>query len=67
MSTHDIPYLNTREAARYLGIGESTLEKLRLFGDGPRYSKPVRRILYRRSDLDEYVAAHLRRSTSDHA
>jgi len=59
------PYLSTKEAAQYLGLGESTLEKLRLTGQGPRYSRPLRKIIYQRSDLDSFVAAHLRCSTSE--
>jgi predicted DNA-binding transcriptional regulator AlpA len=47
-------------------MGESTLEKLRLTGDGPRYSKLGKRtVVYDEGDLDEYAAARRRRSTSD--
>lgn len=58
-------YLNQREAASYLRLGETTLEKLRLSGRGPRYSKPLKRILYRKADLDSWVDSHIRRSTSE--
>jgi excisionase family DNA binding protein len=58
-------YLSTKEAAQYLGLGESTLEKLRLTGRGPRYSRPLRKIIYYRDDLDSFVAAHRRLSTSE--
>lgn len=60
------PKLRTPAAAEYLGMGESTLEKLRLTGDGPRYSKLGKRtVVYDEGDLDEYAAARRRRSTSD--
>jgi len=57
--------LRTPEAAMHLGLAVSTLAKMRLRGDGPIYSKPGRRIVvYRQSDLDEWLAAGRRRSTS---
>ncbi|MGA8760158.1 MAG: helix-turn-helix domain-containing protein [Stellaceae bacterium] len=60
------PKRRTTDAAEYLGMGKSTLEKLRLTGDGPRYSKIGRRIvIYDEVDLDAWVAARQRRSTSD--
>jgi predicted DNA-binding transcriptional regulator AlpA len=60
------PKRRTGDAAEYLGIGRSTLEKLRLTGDGPRYSKIGKRtVVYDENDLDDYVAARTRRSTSD--
>ena len=63
----DKTHFNTREAAKYVALGVSTLEKLRLNGGGPAYSRPVRRVIYRRADLDAFVAAHLRQSTSANA
>jgi excisionase family DNA binding protein len=45
------------EAAAYLGISTSTLEKMRCEGRGPRYLKLGRRCFYRRSDLDQYLSA----------
>ena len=57
--------LNTAEAASYLNIGRSTLEKLRLYGGGPIYSKPLsRRVVYELADLDAWVAASRRKSTT---
>jgi len=59
-------YLRTPAAARYLGISRRTLEDLRITGGGPRYSTPrPRLVVYDREDLDLWVAAGLRRSTSD--
>lgn len=57
--------LRTRAAAAYCGSSESTFEKLRLSGGGPIYSKIGRRVVYRVEDLDAWLAAHRRRSTSD--
>ena len=57
--------LRTRAAADYCGSSESTFEKLRLTGGGPIYSKIGRRVVYRVEDLDAWLAASRRRSTSD--
>jgi len=54
------------DAARYLGLAGSTLAKMRVRGDGPRYCKAgARIILYDRDDLDQWLRARMRRSTSD--
>jgi predicted DNA-binding transcriptional regulator AlpA len=57
--------LRTPEAAAYCGSTESTFEKLRLTGGGPRFIKMGRRVVYDPADLDEWLAAHRRASTSD--
>jgi predicted DNA-binding transcriptional regulator AlpA len=60
--------LRTRAAADYLGVGKSTLEKWRVVGGGPRYSKIGPRIVvYDTDDLDEFAARGLRSSTSEAA
>lgn len=58
--------LRASEAARYVGLAESTLAKMRIRGDGPCYSKAGARIVvYDRRDLDQWLQGRLRRSTSD--
>jgi excisionase family DNA binding protein len=57
--------LRTPEAAEYTGLSKSTLEKLRVTGGGPAYSSLGRTVVYRLEDLDEWVCAHRRTSTSD--
>ena len=57
--------LNTHEAATYCGSSASTFEKLRLTGGGPVYSKIGRRVVYRLADLDAWLDARRRTSTSD--
>lgn len=57
--------LRTPEAAEYCGSSASTFEKLRLYGGGPRYVKIGRRVVYDPADLDAWLAANRRRSTSD--
>lgn len=66
---HDL--LTTSEAARFLRLSAPTMERLRVTGDGPAFIKlgPGRgaRVVYRRSDLDAWLDAQQRNSTSDRA
>lgn len=55
------------EAANYLGLSSSTLNKLRVFGGGPIFLKLGRRVVYDKTDLDAWLAHRRRRSTSDGA
>ena len=57
-------YHNTQAAALYLGLSPRTLEKWRLTGQGPPYTKSGRRCVYRLEDLDVWAEAGMRRSTS---
>jgi predicted DNA-binding transcriptional regulator AlpA len=57
--------LKTPSAAEYCGSSASTLEKLRISGGGPRYIKIGRRVVYDIADLDRWLSAHRRQSTSD--
>lgn len=58
-------YLTTSEAADYIRVTKRWLEKLRQIGGGPPYCKPgLKKILYRRDDLDEWVARSKRQNTS---
>jgi predicted DNA-binding transcriptional regulator AlpA len=57
--------LSAPEASQYLGISTSTLSKYRVFGGGPVFFKLGRRVVYSKYDLDEWVEARRRLSTSD--
>jgi predicted DNA-binding transcriptional regulator AlpA len=57
--------LTAAEAARLLRLSERTLERLRCQGFGPKFVKLKRRVLYQQSDLSEWVAARVVRSTSE--
>src|SRR5258708_853885 len=57
--------LRTPDAARYVGLAESTLEKMRIYGTGPVYQKAGPKIVvYRAEDLDAWLARGRRTSTS---
>jgi excisionase family DNA binding protein len=57
--------VSTPEAAAYLGLSPATLETLRTRGGGPPFVKLGRRVVYRREDLDAWLNAARRRSTSE--
>ena len=60
--------LDQKEATKYVfgeGGSERTLEGWRVRGGGPRFLKIGRRVVYRRRDLDAWLAARERASTSD--
>ena len=58
-------YLATPEAAAFTGLAVSTLNKLRLTGSGPEYSKVGRRVLYARDSIEDWMRSKRRTSTSD--
>ena len=58
--------LRTRDAATYLGVAASTLEKFRLTGGGPRFIRLGRRAVgYDVNDLIEWLEVRKVRSTSE--
>lgn len=59
-----LPKLCVERAADFLGLSVSTLNKMRLNGNGPRYLKLGRRVLYDIRDLEEWTAECTRSHTS---
>jgi hypothetical protein len=59
------PYLNTAQAAYYLGLSPRTLERMRWLGCGPAYRKYAHRVRYLIVDLDNWSAGRQRRSTTE--
>jgi len=57
--------MTTQEAAGYVRLSPRTLERYRVTGEGPKYLKLGRRVLYQRSELDIWLEKKVRRSTSD--
>lgn len=57
MQTHaETRLLSTHEAAAYLGVGISTLERYRCLGGGPQFMRTGRRLIrYRKCDLDAWL------------
>ena len=53
------------EAAAFLGVSKSWLDKKRVDGGGPAYLKIGRRVVYDLNDLEEFGASKRLRNTSD--
>lgn len=58
-------YLTVREAAEYLRVSKSYLDKLRVHGGGPAFIKIGSRVLYTVARLDEFMAAREYSNTSE--
>jgi len=58
--------LRTADAARLVGLSESSLEKFRCRGDGPAFIRiGSRAVGYLVDDLDAWLTSRRRRSTSE--
>ncbi len=57
--------LNQKEAATLLGVSTRTLERHRVTGTGPRFTRFGRLVRYRQCDLVDFVDRNLRTSTSE--
>jgi predicted DNA-binding transcriptional regulator AlpA len=55
--------LRVTEAAAFLSVSKSWLDKKRITGDGPAYIKAGRRVVYDLSDLDAWAASNRRHRT----
>lgn len=58
-------YLKTPEAADYTRLSVPTLDRYRIKGNGPKFAKVGKSVIYRRVDLDAWMASRLVRSTSE--
>lgn len=59
------PFLNTAQAAHYVGLSHRTLEKFRTTGRGPAYRKHGSYVRYHIADLDAWSKGQAKESTSD--
>jgi excisionase family DNA binding protein len=57
--------LTVKEAAVYLSCSVSTLNKLRVRGGGPPFSKRTGKVLYDAANLDRWWSEGKQRSTSE--
>ena len=58
-------FFNQNEAARYLRLSPRTLERHRVAGTGPRFTKLGRRVVYALAELDAWAVARTYTSTSE--
>ncbi len=50
--------MTVEQAAKYLGLAVSTLNKWRCLGEGPIFIKMGRAVRYRQKDLETYIKGH---------
>ena len=58
--------LRVSDAASFLGLSASTLNKLRVYGGGPAFAKLGRAIVYDLQDLNAWADARKHRNTSEY-
>ena len=58
-------WMRNPQAAEYVGLGESTLDKKRVTGGGPPFVKVGAAVLYDREDLDRWLKDRKVRNTSE--
>jgi predicted DNA-binding transcriptional regulator AlpA len=56
--------LSNDEAATFLGLSPKTLPKWRVSGTGPKFVRLGRRVMYRPSDLEDWISGRIRTSTT---
>jgi excisionase family DNA binding protein len=56
--------LNAKEAAKYIGVSKSYLDKLRIYGGSPAFFKIGARVVYDPADLDTWLASKKVANTS---
>ena len=57
--------MTVNQAAEYLGLAISTLNKWRCLGDGPVFIKMGRAVRYRAEDLNRYISESQKQNTSN--
>jgi excisionase family DNA binding protein len=67
LTEHPMPanLMTTKEAAAYLRLASSTLEKARVYGTGPRFYVLGAAVRYRFDDLEDWLSQRVAYSTSD--
>ncbi len=61
----EIKHFNQRELAKRWGVSETTLERWRAEGIGPKFLKLGGRVMYREQDIESFEESCLRQSTSE--
>ena len=60
-------FISAKRAAEIFGVHEVILAKWRMLGTGPRFYKLRGRTFYKHSDIDSFIEAQARTSTSQAA
>lgn len=65
MSSQSRTMVRVKDAAALCGLSVSTLNKLRVTGNGPIYSKLGRAVIYDPVDIERWIKSRSRSSTSE--
>lgn len=66
MADRNTDYLSPHAASAYVGLAPATLAKIRcVSNDGPPFIRLGRKIVYRKSDLDDWLTQRRATSTCD--
>ncbi len=60
-------YMTAEQVTRELPVAKATLAKWRWNGTGPNYIKCGSKVVYRRADLDAWIASNTRAPTAANA
>lgn len=58
-------FITRKEVAKRYPISEHTLAKLASSGRGPRYYKPTDKVLYKPSDVEDWIASFVKEPSAD--
>lgn len=53
------PNLNEQQSAEHVNLSPYTMRNMRQAGRGPAFARLGGRVIYRRSDLDKWIAEHM--------
>ena len=65
MGMVEAEFMDTRQAADWLGVSHRTLEGYRVSGGGPAFYRFGNRVRYRRADLDAWAAKRRATTTAE--
>jgi excisionase family DNA binding protein len=65
-ASSDDPLMTVKETAAYLRVSKSFLDKARLYGEGPPFTRLGRKILYRHSAVEAWLVKRQFASTSEY-
>jgi predicted DNA-binding transcriptional regulator AlpA len=55
----ETPLLNIEQASKYIQLSTATLARMRRDNNGPAFVKLGARVLYRKTDLDDFIESKI--------
>ena len=63
---NDSQFLTEDEMSEWLGVSVRTLQRMRVEGNGPKFTKMGRRVLYNRAHVEAWLETRCFSSTSEY-